>query len=352
MFKKITQSVYFYIALLIVLNIFMAVFCVSPGFKIVGDAGSYHEAIKFIEGQPISGSIPFHRLLTTPFMLLSSRLFDYFFHNIYGSMAAVNIIFYKLAFEIYKDKKTAFFSCVLLASNYYLFNIDNAFIADLGGRFFLILTDLLAVKYFLNQDKKYYYLAILSSSVGVLFKEFGALGFLSLICLILFLPVNWKEKIKIILKSGALFAIVPLAFHLFFYYKFSFSYFDWYKTSLNFYPPEMHQYGIVLFLKVMGWLFLAGWPLFLWGLWQEKKFFDGQRFKILLALFPASVAFFAWPMFMQRTAFVLVPWLSLVSGFGLSKIKIKFLPFILLIVYMAVNYNLERLMLLINLPFK
>jgi hypothetical protein len=359
MHKKIFQNVYFYLILLIVINILVATFYASPNFKIAGDAGSYHEAIRLLEGGKSYGPVPFLRLLTTPLMLFSARVADYFVNNIYASMATVNLIFYvlisfvfyKLAFEIYKDEKIAFLGSFFFISNYYLFNIDNAFIADMGGRFFFILTNFLAVKYFLGSEKKYYYLAIISSSAGVLFKEFGALGLLSLVFLIFLSKSPWLEKMKLTIKAGLLFSIIPALFHLFFFLKSGFSYLDVYNIGVNFYPPEMHAYGLSVFIKVMGWIFLAGWPLFLWGLYQEKKFFDKQRVTILCALLPASLAFFAWPMFMQRTAFILVPWLSLITGFGVSKIKNRYIVVVLLIFYLLINYNVERLLVLINLPF-
>lgn len=357
---KNTSFVYnpsFYIVLFLALNILAAIFYVSPNFKITGDATSYNESIKFLEGRPLGGSLPLHRLLTTPLLLVSATSIDFFIHNPYASLAVVNLIFYilvafvfyKFAFEIYKDKKTALLGTILLISNYHILNVDNFFIADMAGRFFFILANLLVVKYFLSNDKRYYYLIILVSVAGVLFKEFGALGMITLVFAILCLQYDWKEKIKLILKSSALFAVIPILFNLFFYYKFHFTYLDWYIYSANFHP--VGAYGLSVFIKVMGWVFLAGWPMFLWGLYQEKKFFDKPRAKILGILVPASLSFFAWPMFTYRTSFVLLPLLCLVSGFGLAKIKNKYVVALLIVFYLVVNYNLERLLVLINLPF-
>ena len=359
-FKKIISNGYFWLAALFIVNLLMAAFYISPGFQVRDDAATYQEAIKFIQGKHIEGLPPLNRLLTTPLLLLSTITVDTLIHNPYYSIAFVNLIFfiliilvfYKLAFEIFKEQVTAFLATVLFMSNYYLLGINNLFIADMAGRFFLILTNLLAVKYFLSEgNKKYFYLAILSSSIGVLFKEFGALGMISLVILIALSRFEWKKKIGLIIKASALFAIIPLLFHILFYFKFHFSYFDWYSKNITLYPSDQHQYGLGLFIKVMGWLFLAGWPLFVWGLTQAKKFLDKQKFLILAGLLPASLAFFAWPMFMQRTAFVLVPWLSLIAGFGLAKIKNKYIIAVFIIIYLAVNYNIERLLPVINLPF-
>jgi len=101
----------------------------------------------------------------------------------------------------------------------------------------------------------------------------------------------------------------------------------------------------------LGWLFLAGWPVWLFGLWQEKKFLDRTRAKILLALLPASLVFLFWPTFTQRIAFILVPWLAMIAGFGLSKIRNSYLVTAYLAVYILINYHIDWLLKVINLPF-
>jgi hypothetical protein len=340
------------------LNIIVAMFYVAPDFRMPDDTVTYVDAISYLKGEAMSGGIPYSRLLTTPLMLFSTQAVDFFSDNIYLSLAVINLIFYALAvpvfyetvMEIYGDSKTAFFASALLFSNYYIMNIGNAFLADMAGRFFLLLTNFFAVKYFIGREEKYFYLAILSSAVGVLFKEFGALGFISLVCLVALLRIDLKTKIKKIISALILFSVIPALYHLWFYFHFHYSYFDWYSYAATMYSPAQHAYGIAVFIKVMGWLFLAGWPIFLWGLWKEYKDRDREKEIILTGLLPASLAFFAWPMFMQRTAFVLVPWLSMVAGRGLSKIRSEYLALAFLFMYMFVNYNIERLLPVINLP--
>jgi hypothetical protein len=355
--KNIFNSEYFPLYLLLIVNLIIAVIYISPGFEIANDAVSYGQMIRYIRGA--GGSLEINRLLTTPFLLAIASALTSITKNAYDSMAIVNfifyllfpIIFYKLAYEVYKERRAAIFASVFFLSNYYFINVNNFFLADFGGWFFLLLTNLLAIRYFQSKNDRYFYMAIASSVVGVFFKEFGALGMVSLGCFMLLSDFSWKEKILKIFKAAGLFIILPLVYHLFIYFKFHYSYFNWYDTSLTFYPAEQKQYGIALFVKVMGWLYLAGWPIFLWGLWQEKKNYLKERSILLLCLLPASLTFFVWPMFMQRTAFILVPWLALISGFGLSKIKNKYLVAAILIIYIFINYNLERLLPIVNLPF-
>ena len=331
----------------------------SLSAKIAEDATTYHAAISFLKGDLADSQSIYSRLLTTPLMLLSVRAVDFFTNNIYGSMAAVNIlfyflliiVFYKLVFEIFRDSKIAVFSSILFFCNYYIININNAFLTDMAGRFFLILTSLLAVKYFLRRENIYYYLAILSSAVGVFFKEFGGLGMISLACLILLSEINWKEKIKKILVAGALFLTPLLIYYLWFYFHFNFSYFNWYQYAVDAYVYDSAVHGLMPFIKVMGWLFLAGWPIFLFGLCKVFTNLDIKNKLVLLGLLPASISFFIWPVFMQRTAFVLVPWLSLIAGYGLSFIKNKYISIVLLAFYVLVNYNIKRLLPIINISF-
>lgn len=356
--QKIFGDYRFYLVLLLAIQIPVAFFYVTPNFAIRGDAVGYNEAIRFLGGEEADPSSVSIRFLTVPLLVYLSHLLNTIVDDPYVSIMLVNLVFYfltvpvffKLVFEIYRDKLVAFFATILLISNYYFFNAQNYFIGDLAGRFFFLLTNLLALLYFLRIEKKYFYLAILSSVVGVFFKEFGALGMISLGCFIILSQTEWREKIKQIFKAGIMFLLPLAAFYALFYLKLNYSYLDWYDYNVHLYPEEQNQYGFNLFLKVMGWVFLAGWPLFLYGLWQEKKNFVKKRALILLALLPASLAFFAWPMFMQRTAFILVPWLSTIAAFGLSRMN-KFIAGILLLTYVAINYNLEKLLLLINLPF-
>ncbi|MGB3921697.1 MAG: glycosyltransferase family 39 protein [Minisyncoccia bacterium] len=357
--RKIFGDYRFYLVLLLAAQIPLAFFYVTPNFIISGDATGYNETIRFLGGEEVESSSVNIRLLTVPLLLYLSHLLNTALGDPYLSIMLVNLVFYflivpvffRLVFEIYRDKLIAFFASILFFSNYYFFNADNFFIGDLAGRFFFLLTNLLALLYFLRQEKKYFYLAILSSVVGVFFKEFGALGMLTLGCFILLSETGWREKIKQIFKAGLLFLTPLVVFYALFYLKFHYSYLNWYDYNVNLYPEDENQYGFGIFLKVMGWVFLAGWPLFLYGLWQEKKNFVKERAKVLLALLPSSLMFFAWPMFMQRTAFILVPWLSMIAAYGLSRIGRKYVVALIVSVYIALNYNLERLLLLINLPF-
>ena len=353
---KILKSKYFLLYALAILNLAVALYVIKISLW-SSDSETYLKAMQYLQGAKLD-EIPYNRLITAPFMLYASIFFSYFTGGLFNGMLTANLIFYfliiyifyKLVFEIYKDHKTALLSSVLFLSNYSMYNFGVAYTTDMGGWFFFVLSSLLAVKYFYNNNsRKFYFLAILSSSVGVLFKEYGALGMISLVALILLSDFSYKRKIKEIAGASLMFLVIPTLYNLAFYLKFNYSYFDWYFFSLNTFAPA---YNITLLIKVLGWVYLAGWPIFVFGLWQEKKFFDKNRSKILVALLPASLAFLAWPALTERIAFIFVPWLALISGFGLSKIKKTYLAVAILIVYILINYSITPFLIeAINLPF-
>jgi len=174
--------------------------------------------------------------------------------------------------------------------------------------------------------------------------------------LILFSNSYWKKKFKEIFIAGLLFLIPLTIYYLGFYLKFHYSYFNWFSYNFDtFIKSPINQeakYSFILLIKVLGWVYLIGWPVFLWGLWQEKKFFDKSRIKILIALLPASLMFLVWPSLTQRIAFIFVPWLALISGFGLSKIKNKYFILSFIILYIVINYSIPSFLIkIINLPF-
>lgn len=355
-----TRKPQYWLALLAMLNMLAGFYYIKTPFMQSGDTSSYLNAIDFLKGSNLE-TIPYNRILTVPLTLYSSMLIGSAAGSDAAGLLVLNIVFYLLigpclfllAREIYEDKRAAALAAVLFISNYWLYEYGAFYVADLGGYFFFVLSSLFAVKFYKAKNYKYYYLAILSSSAGAMFKEFGALAMPALIVLIAMADGGWKKKIRDMINAGLLFLIIPALYHVFIYFKYDFTYLTWYIFAAKTAGPgsSYNLYTFPLFLKVFGWVFFAGWPIFLYGLWQEKKFWNKERQKLLAALLPSSLSFFIWPMFIQRIAFVAVPWLSLVSGFGLSKIANKYLVVLIVTVYILLNYHTEALLKIINLPF-
>mgnify|MGYP001565501190 CR=1 FL=1 len=361
---KSVKSVYFWLFLLAAVNLAIAFLFVRYPLSLNGDAPSYLNAMRIIEGKDYdhfaygdqTEIMLKTRILTTPLMLYSSILLSYLTGSEYGAMLVVNIIFYfliifvfyQLVYAIYKNRLVAFLSAVLFFGNYGLYNYGVTYRTDLGGWFFFLLSSLFAVRYFKDPAKqKFFYFSVLASAVGVLFKEYGALGLTVLVILILFLSLRLLDKIKKISKAILLFSVLPILYYLFVYLQFHFSYLDRYQYALVETIGENADAGInwsvILLVKVLGWLFLAGWPIFFYGLYQEHKNFNRERFKILVSMLPASLSFLAWPGLTQRIAFVFVPLLAMISGFGLSKLKNKYIIALILVAYLLVNYLIRNM---------
>lgn len=341
-----------------------AVCCVLVSYFYIGyspelkkDAGEYYEAARFLEGSPIDGHMQLGRVLTTPLFLYTSIFIDFFVGDFSTSFAILNIIFYFLCIfafyflvlEVYDEKKVALLSTVLVVFNFYVIDPSNSHLADLGGWFFFTIATLFAVRYIRTSQRKSYYLSILFTAVGVLFKEYGGLALANLALLLCFSDFPLRQKIKDILVATVMVLIPLISFHLFIYLKYHYLYTDRYlfvgQSSLRGEPKTL-----VLLFKIIGWLFSFGWLAFLWGLWEEYKLRYIKRLKILLAIFPATLTFYLWPAITQRLGVMFMMWLALVAGFGLSKVKWYVLyPF--LVLYILFNFNIEILIAKINLPF-
>ncbi|MDO8592369.1 MAG: glycosyltransferase family 39 protein [bacterium] len=356
---KANKKIIIFLGALIIANLAAAYFFLGLGTP-PGDAPSYHDAMEFLLGQGESGAVEaivLTRLLTSPLMLYLSIFFGYFVNSLYSGMMIMNLIFYFLiisifyflVYEIYGRKNVALFSTVLIATNYYLVSPANAFLVDLSGWFFMLAASWFAVRYYKRKINKNYYLALLFSVIGVFFKEYGALGLLTLFTLIFLSDFSLKEKIKKILLGGFMFGVLPLAYHIFFYLKFGFSYFSVYDLTYYQYNIIEPNHSFVILIKVLGWVFSFGWFLFFYGAWREYRDFDKVRLKFLISLLPLSLSFLAWPSFAQRVAFVLAPLLAIISGRGLADAN-KYLAVLLVIAYIFFNYNIGRLIEIINLP--
>lgn len=348
-FIKINKR-YLIIFLLAVLNLFFIYFFFDFP-KINADTPGYIEAIvHFREKSDVIDNI--NRLLTTPLMLISMVVLSNLFNgDLYSGMLLINLVlyfltiyvYYKLSFDLFKDLKAAVFSTLLVLFNFCFYSFGPTYYADIGGWFFYILGTFFAFKYVQTKGNLYYYLSVASAVVGIFFKETGALSILTLVLLILF-SSNYSRQLKFkkILLAVVLFSIIPLLYHLWFYGHFHYSYFDWrnYVHSIT-YADYQYQTTInyfVLLIKVLIYLFSFGWMLFLLGLRQIKKDKNWELGKTFLILIPSSLLFLAYPALTARLSFVILPWLSLIAGYYLAKIKNKFLVIVFLLLYMIFNY--------------
>ena len=345
--------------LFVVLSILVSYFYIGYSPELKKDAAQYLEAANYLSrGGQITTSSLLNRVLTNPAFVYSSILINYFVKDFSSSFAVVNIIFYILlifafyflALEIYKEKRVAFLGSILVAVNYYIIDPTMSHMSDMGGWFFFVFSTYWAIKYFNALNRKFYYYSVLVASIGVFFQEYGGLALVNLALLILFSNFSNKQKIKDIIRAGLLFMIPLLSWHLIFYFKYHLTYFDRMLDAAFMGLTDAETRGLILLIKIFGWLFSFGWLAFLFGVREELKIMDKNRLKILLATLPIAFLFLIWPVYTQRIAVVLMMWLSLVAGFGLSRVK-WYLLYPFLGIYIWFNYNIRFLLDKINLPF-
>lgn len=343
-----------------ILAIFVSFFYIGYSSELGSDATEFKQASEFLSsGSVVSPQILINRVLTSPLFLRASLLVDLFTKDIRVSFSIVNVLFYlmliiafyHLVLEIYKEEKVALISTLLVVFNYYVIDPGNAHLADMSGWFFLIISTYFAVKYFNTPNKKFYFLSILFSAIGVLFKEYGGLAIINLGLLIILSDFSWREKIKQVIVASLLFIIPLLGWHIFAYFKYHITYFDKFKyVEAISSAPGYQSKSLIIFIKILGWLFSVGWIAFLYGFWKEIEIKNKNRLKIVIACFPATMTFLIWPAITERLAVILLFWLALIAGFGLSKIRWYVLyPFLL--TYIWFNCNIKILIAMINLPF-
>ena len=333
------------------------------------DTPSYVNAMYYMEDLPTGTDIGTYlqRMLTVPLMLLSSIALGTVTGDYAGAMLLINLgiyfasvfVFYSIGYLVFQNTRTALIGAVLYTTNWCLFSFGTTYQADMGGWFFFLLTTLFALKYYRDPEtKKWLYLGLLSSVIGVFFKEYGALGMSSVVLLTLIAKLPFKQKIQEVVLVSGIFLAVLFTYHLWFYFHFDFTYFDWYTYNQESYGVEgatsTQMYTLASFIKVVALIFFAGWPIFLYGLTHLYKKFRERSFEeiqILLALLPASAAFLMWPAFTWRVAFILVPWAALVAAYGLSHIASRRIILSILVFYILFNYHTDAIMWNIDLPF-
>jgi len=346
------------IKLEIYILVIIAVFNLLAGFIYFGLPGEaidyYGDAINYVKGletPEYSQGIYYRmisRILNSPLMIFSSAWLASTYEGSLRIMLFQNIIFYflliyvfyKLVFIIFDNSRIAFWATLFFSGNFCMYNYMPTYSSDPGGWFFLLLSVYFAISYYKKQIDSYYYLCILSSIVGLFYKETGGLGMLSLGVLILFQETSLKEKIRTISKAAILFLIPVVIFHGLIYLFFHYSYFTWYSYLLE----SDGSVGLENvnrlkdIIKQPFQIFLIGWYSVFYGLYKSKKNLKKEQLIFLIALLPWTLSFLLWSSLIMRIMFVLVPFLAILAGYGLYQIKNNYVRLVIIFSYLVSNY--------------
>src|SRR3989344_3368427 len=355
MLKKLFSSYYVYVFLL---AFFVALVTLNFFLDFPNRDTTYFTIARDIEFNQVTSealaSTVMVRVLTSPALvylpLFLTRAFGGFdFASFNLSLLLLNLPFYFLAIFffyslvnlIYQNRRVALIGSFLFFSNYAMIYFGLNAGADMSGWMFYLASTYFAVKYYFQHDQKKYFLAaIFISSIGMFFKEYAILGVLALGTLILIYPEPFKKKLVKLILAGGLFLLLPGSYHLYYYFKNGFDYSSFYNSC-----AVLDRYNLVLLIKVMGSLYTIGWLYLLLGLCREWRERNVKRLSVLLGLAPAAFGFLGWPCLLQRVAFVCIPLLAMISGFGLAKIKQNWLIIILLIVYALMQFYMKDILL-------
>lgn len=346
--------------ILFVISAFLLALVLLRGIQRFDDTSVYLSAMQQIQGktplypesQYITAVIP---LLNNPATIVlsaglgkivGSELTGLAIVNAFGYLIAV-YFFYLLAQLVFRDEEKAggtplsFLAALFLASNYSLLKFGpGAYLVDMPGWLWYIVALYCGVRFFYKREERFAYLAGFFSMIGLFFKEYGGIGILTLIPLIFFTDLSWRQKIILSIKSGS-FLLINVGYHILMYFERGYLYFNRYQTVITDFAPNQ---TIIRTIKVLGSLYLVGWPLAAWGVlvsWNERM---SQRNKVFIAMLPSALIFFAYPAYDQRISFIAVPLLSLLTALGLSKIRSRLLVYSVVVVYIVSNFFMDWIM--------
>src|SRR3989344_1579802 len=132
------NKIFIFLAASAVLGVLVSYFYIGYSSEFGSDASEFRNAAVFLsEGGEVSGEVLMNRVIPSPFFLYTSVGINFFLNNFGLSFSIINIFFYILcvfafyflALEIYKEKRIAVISTVLVLFNYYVIDPGNAHLA-------------------------------------------------------------------------------------------------------------------------------------------------------------------------------------------------------------------------------
>lgn len=358
----IPQKYFIIIAIFALVNILaINFFLQSYTTPFASDSEQYLATANYFRGLD---SVIYPQRLLKPLVPAAAAVFSYIFGLGPAFLLINSVLYFFIGFIIFKiikllfnDDKQALIGALLYLAAYPMLEYGIVYMTDLAGWFFFAVSVYLTLLFL---KKPSYNLAIfngLLSAAGFLAKESGGMGILFFfICLFLVYKDSFVNKIKYLLSFASFFAAPFLAWQAFVYFRFYYSYYDWffkyneYSQPVGTYKREFFQ----IFIKSLGAAFLLGWIFVMLGLLKIKKALGDVK-KILLALILPSFSFLLWFAASSRLYYIIGILLSILASWGI----VSFIPFkkryvliFILTIVMAGNYFWfifdDRLRLLIN----
>ena len=319
---------------LLVLLYVLACVYLQPVFDIAGDAPSYLEAMRVLNGMPEPEHFTPNRLLTTPGMVGVVAALGWLVGETQAGYMIVwflvnSLFFFGLGFASYflfcrvlNDRPASILATLFVMANYDVLVFGLNYLTDIGGWFFFALSLLFlfqAIESGEDERRNIWY-AALAAGVGVLFKEYAFFAFVPLGIFLLYR--YGREPMALIRRSlPILVALLPmLAVHAGVYLTYGYTYLDWYAMNRevygfeNWFENAIKSYGIVM--SVLAPIALIGLVLFVR---QMRLTFDAKRTLFVAAMALPGLAVFLWPSITQRLVFLSVPFAALLAGYAFKQ---------------------------------
>lgn len=325
-----------------------------------GDTTSYIEAINFLSGALEPSGLIFNRLITTfgglQFIILLEPILGLFGAWIFMNSIfyiLICFVFYKIILTLFESRKTAILATLFLASNYAMLRFGLAYLMDIGGWAFYLISIYFTLRYIKYIYQRDLLLASFAVGIGGLFKEYAFLAIIPIAAILVY--ENRSSLLNLVKNSftPALLAVGPIILvYVWAYFQFDYTYLDWLRVNQTYY---LYNSRIVEYIKSLGSLLNVLGILFLGGLlvlWAEWTNIDSRIKLFLLSIFASFLPILFWPAITQRILFITAPFVIIVSSFLFKKYQKYWYVFIpVLLFYILINFFMDSHILPnVNLP--
>lgn len=312
------------IFLVLALNVFVRLSFLP--LTISQDGETYIGSAQLLSGE---NTTPHPGRLLKPLAPLGIAMVAPLFHgDMVAGFLALNILCYVLlAIAMYVllslftiDRFLAMLGTLIFISAYPVLEYGLNLYSEMGAWLFFVVAIIGAVRYHRLASWKNFYITTIAIAIGLLWKEYSILAGMFFVLILLFERTHtWKEKAARLLLLAS-YAAIPVGIVAgIVYAQFHYSYFDWFREAASV-DPMQSQHTFYYIAKSMFGVYLLGWGLVSFGLWNWRKISRADRWTIVL-LFPPSMMFLLWTFVSSRLYYVMAPLLSVLALHGLRTLS-------------------------------
>lgn len=278
------------------------------GFHVNNDTDSFLLLIDFFRGE--AHELYPSRYLNPLYAVVGATIFSGL--SAVQSLVLTNIVFYYgligltygLVRRVFQHSFIGIASALFIMSGYPMLRYGLTQVQDLGGYFFMVLTSYAGWRWWKEKNDSWLWLGGVSTAFGLLTKESGAMG--ALFFAVLFVLTH--EPVRQRVRAFFIFSLLPaitLVLNQIRSTDIAYSSLDWFVWNWEWYAPT--NYTLLKWSGVNATAFNIMWPLLVCtiGLLLLKKLRLTDDIRIYcIAMLPAALSYFLWPVFIGRTVFI------------------------------------------------